>query len=99
MGGTKKRTLAAGNTMGISFCFLLFLICCVFFINVTAEAAGTKTAALTGNAAGLEVHFINVGQGDSTLIKCDGEAMLIDAGDMSKGSAVRRYLRKNKVKK
>ena len=29
----------------------------------------------------LEVHFLDVGQGDSTLIICGEEAMLIDAGD------------------
>ena len=42
----------------------------------------------------MEVHFIDVGQGDSTLICCDGHYMLIDAGDNSKGSTVRYYLKK-----
>lgn len=40
----------------------------------------------------LEVHFLDVGQGDATLI-CQGEhAMLIDGGDNSKGTAVQSYL-------
>lgn len=41
----------------------------------------------------LEVHFIDVGQGDCTLILCDGHAMLIDAGDESQGTKVQKYLR------
>ena len=45
----------------------------------------------------LEVHFIDVGQGDATLIKCGSHAMLIDAGDNSKGTAVQLYLKKQGV--
>ena len=33
--------------------------------------------------AELDVHFLNVGQGDCVLIVCDGEAMLIDGGQSS----------------
>lgn len=40
----------------------------------------------------LYVHFLDVGQGDATLITCDGEAMLIDAGDNSKGTQIQSYL-------
>ena len=29
----------------------------------------------------LEVHYIDVGQGDATLIKCGSHAMLIDGGN------------------
>lgn len=47
----------------------------------------------------LEVHFIDVGQGDSALIKCGEHAMLIDAGDNSKGTAVQLYLSKQGVSK
>ena len=39
-----------------------------------------------------EIHFIDVGQGDSTLIIVDDEAMLIDCGDNDYGSTVKRYL-------
>jgi len=46
----------------------------------------------------LEIHFIDVGQGDATLIMCDGEAMLIDAGENDKGTQVQLYLNKRNVK-
>lgn len=49
--------------------------------------------------ASMEVHFIDVGQGDATLIKCGGQAMLIDAGDDTKGTAIWNYLRKQGIEK
>lgn len=45
----------------------------------------------------LEVHFLDVGQGDATLLICGGHAMLIDAGDNNKGTAVQLYLQKRGV--
>ena len=41
----------------------------------------------------LQVHFVDVGQGDCSLIICDGESMLIDAGDNDKGTRVQKYLK------
>src|SRR5699024_8733815 len=44
-------------------------------------------------AGTLKVHFINVGQGDSTFISLpNGESVLIDGGTRGSGSTVRRYL-------
>lgn len=45
----------------------------------------------------LEIHYIDVGQGDATLIVCDGEAMLVDAGNNSKGTAIQLYLEKQGI--
>lgn len=47
----------------------------------------------------MEVHFINVGQGDATLIKCGEQSMLIDTADDSKGTAIQNYLQKQNVEK
>ena len=41
---------------------------------------------------GLYVHYIDVGQGDSELICCGGEYMLIDAGEPSASDTVVDYL-------
>jgi len=43
--------------------------------------------------AELDVHFLNVGQGDCVLIVCDGEAMLIDGGPSSASQMVYSYIR------
>lgn len=59
----------------------------------------TPTTSLAADIDKMEVHFIDVGQGDATLIKCGEHAMLIDAGDDSKGTAVQNYLKKQKVEK
>lgn len=45
----------------------------------------------------MEVHFIDVGQGDATLIICDDEAMLIDAAPSGNGTLLQSYLRKRGV--
>ncbi len=47
----------------------------------------------------MEVHFLDVGQGDATLITCGNHAMLIDTGDDTKGTAIQNYLQKRKIKK
>lgn len=59
----------------------------------------SPSTSLAANPDKMEVHFIDVGQGDATLIKCGEHAMLIDAGDDSKGTAVQNYLKKQKVEK
>lgn len=46
----------------------------------------------------LEVHFIDIGQGDSILIKSDGENMLIDGGTTSSSETVVNYLIEQGVK-
>lgn len=45
----------------------------------------------------LEVHFIDVGQGDSVLIRQGDNNMLIDAGERHKGKDVLAYLAKQGV--
>lgn len=46
------------------------------------------------------VHFIDVGEGDSTLIQLpDGKNMLIDAGDIDKGETVTEYIKNTGIEK
>ena len=45
----------------------------------------------------IEVHYMDVGQGDATLIKCGEATMLIDAGENDKGSEVWSYLKSQNV--
>lgn len=47
----------------------------------------------------VSVHFLDVGQGDSTLILAGETAVLIDAGERESGSLVCEYLKKSGVKK
>lgn len=58
------------------------------FVSVINLTEGTNPPSGT-----MEVHFIDVGQGDSILVKTDSEAMLIDAGDNDSGTLVTDYLK------
>jgi len=57
------------------------------------ETQGTLTTELSADSS-FEVHFIDVGQADSSLILCDGEAMLIDGGNADDSSLIYSYLKK-----
>lgn len=72
-------------------------------ILVLAAAAGmirenlfqeeTEEILVTEEEGNLEVHFLDVGQGDSTLIIQEKHAMLVDGGDNLHGWQVAGYLR------
>lgn len=46
---------------------------------------------------GIEVHFIDVGQADATLIRCDGHDMLIDGGNAGDSQLLYTYLKNQGV--
>lgn len=45
----------------------------------------------------LEIHFLDVGQADCTLVKCDGYTMLIDTGLDDQGTKIQNYLKKQGI--
>lgn len=72
---------------------ILLLIAAAFLLpsHIEADAADENQ--------GLKVHFLDVGQGDCTLIESQGHAMLIDAGNNDKGTYVQNYLQKQGITK
>ena len=60
-----------------------FILCVIIIILFSLSSA----------TADLKVHFINVGQGDSILVQCDKEFLLVDAGPVEAGPVVNSYLR------
>ena len=76
---------------------LLALLCLLLSgCGLLGRDDGIETKAPETGAVGdsFAVHFIDVGQGDATLILCDGKSMLIDGGDKSASSTVYTYLKK-----
>lgn len=58
-----------------------------------------KVKTVTHKAAKMEVHFIDVGQGDAILVKADGHNMLIDAGGNDDEKDIVAYLKGQQIKK
>lgn len=91
---------------GKFFRFFIPFIAALLLIGICTNPE-PKTTAMANNAninaseAGtlLEIHFIDVGQGDAILLKCGGQAMLIDAGGNDKGTLVQNYIQKQDIQK
>ena len=49
-------------------------------------------SAQVPQGAGMEVHYLDVGQADSALLVCDGEVLLIDGGNVDDGQMLVAYL-------
>lgn len=73
----------------------LFFIATILLGSCSSQPMNT----LASDPDKMEVHFLDVGQGSSTFITCDGHSMLIDAGDDSKGTMIQNYLKKQNVEK
>ena len=63
------------------------------------QSAEDRKNTVTVPMDGLYVHYIDVGQGDSELVCCNGEYMLIDAGEPDASDAVLEYLDRHGIDK
>ena len=70
--------------------FLVAFLICLLSMTVFADTASSNK---------LIVNYIDVGQGDSELIECNGQFMLVDAGERDKGTVVVNYLKSRGVEK
>lgn len=77
---------------------LVLLAVFVLIMNHQSASRKIDDTLATDNGQGIvEVHFIDVGQGDSILIEADESAMLIDAGENNMGTTVVDYLKNHGV--
>ncbi len=86
-GFAKKYPLAALIIVVIAAALLIF------------QRISESTPTVTVPMDGLYVHYIDVGQGDSELVCCGGQYMLIDAGTPSAGDTVVEYIQDLGIKK
>ena len=81
---------------------LLVFSGCSFLDSVLSDSVSLEPSVSSGlsvseGSDGLTVYFIDVGQGDSVLIVCDGESMLIDGGGRSSSSLIYSFLEKRGI--
>ncbi len=74
----------------------LFLLTALMLCSCGTPA---PTEAPTEPLGELKVHFIDVNHGDSMLVECNGEFMLVDAGESYAGPTVISYLQNLGVEK
>ncbi len=95
--GRKKTSVSKSDVKGmVRFAKrypILAVIIAVIVIGIFVfQSVQNNANKVTIPMDGLYVHYIDVGQGDSELVCCGGEYMLIDAGEPSASDAVLDYL-------
>lgn len=109
MAQRRKKKGLAGIVKSKPKTFTAIIISIIVAILVILDSNGLinydkikQTLGLTDSPAvnaEMSVHYINVGQGDSTLVISNGEAMLIDAGEKECGKIVADYLKELNISK
>lgn len=103
----KKRNRRSGRLFGslMTAVMLIVLILVVLYLSPQLrEYLGigvdtpSDTPVLTPDGESIEVHVIDVGQGDSILVRTSGGDMLIDAGPGSAEDELKDYLTSLEVK-
>ena len=102
---TKKKSLNGKQRLRlIVLVILIFIGCVAAFLQISGIYTFDSLKVDMGAAdkpadnAQTQVYFIDVGQGDSTLVVSKGEAMLIDSGERDKTDKLVKYLKKLGIK-
>lgn len=69
------------------------------FILLVATLLCLCFCSKKGDDSTFIIHFIDVGQGDSALVECDGHYMLIDGGDKIAGDKVYNVLEEKGIQR
>lgn len=105
---SRSRKAAAKTAQGLGISPILLAIIIIFGViflySAYLELGGeeipqTAVDSFIAKDADLEIHFIDVGQGDCSLIKWEDSAILIDCGERDQADTVLKYLKKQGVKK
>ncbi len=83
-----KKQISAISAVLIAIAFAIIL-----FSQKGTDEENSQQPIVPINEIPFSAHFIDIGQGDSTLIVCDGEAMLVDGGMSENESDLVAYLK------
>ena len=91
MAKSKKKSSKKLTLTEIILALIIFILGLIFGDQVTGPTENTATTGglVDGKPA---MHFVDVGQGDCTLITYNGDAVLIDAGPVSAGDSAAEYV-------
>lgn len=94
----KRRRGKKKNSLFSLICLILAAVI-VTFCKVGYDASEDNKAIADVTDDIVKVHFIDVGQGSSTLIQCGNQGILIDTGESEYASTVINYIKNSGVKK
>lgn len=96
---SKKRSQKIASAVTVVIIALIAAVVTHFTDFGDEIKKNTGLSQKPASSADLSVHFIDVGQGDCTLILCEGHSMLIDAGESDQGDKVVEYLKAQGITK
>lgn len=97
-----KKEVKLSSIALIFFAIIIFMLCILYVVNKNVFnrmfcATGLKMESKV--TSDFSIHFIDVGQGDCSLIKCGDKNILIDTGDLVYSRKVIKYLKSQNVRK
>lgn len=78
---------------------VFFLLLSLVLVTGGCSSQDPPTSSQNFSENSMEVHFLDVGQGDSALIRSGEHTMLIDAGENDQGDVVVSYLKDLGIKR
>ncbi|MGN1346126.1 MAG: ComEC/Rec2 family competence protein [Eubacteriales bacterium] len=94
MAASKRKTSKKITTREIVLALITFFLGVLFGGYGYDKAGPLFTGVSTsGDEGSPTMHFVDVGQGDCTLITYNGDAVLIDAGPVSSGETAAAYVK------
>ncbi len=82
------------------FVFLFLLAGTLYYyVKGETDAPGFSDWVVDYTPVGMELHFLDVGQGSSVLLLCGESAVLVDGGEYENGNDIVDYLRRHGVEK
>ncbi|MDF2907861.1 MAG: hypothetical protein K0R34_3182 [Herbinix sp.] len=91
----RKTKQILGRVGGI----MLLAVLSIFINQFMSYSEKEATRDVANPTDIMEVHFIDVGQGDAILVEAGNSTMLIDAGENNKGTIVKEYLDNQQITK
>lgn len=80
-------------------CYSAMAVIIILILSIFADEFNKGESNSSGSLGSLEVHYIDVKQGDCILIESEGQNMLIDCGESSQSDEVTAYLQAHNISK